>query len=147
MLLFLKFCAVFFLLITSHVRMWKSKKNLTWKSDLFSEWISHFSDYQICPAFWEEAFCLLFVDLSKDLWRNSQELHLLKIRGQKLFWVHWNLFFKLLKHGHFWMKKQSSELPEFFTKTWKISNWIMPSAFICIETYFYQKDQENNGYQ
>ena len=23
----------------------------------------------------------------------------------------------------------------------------MPSVFICIETYFYEKDQENNGYQ
>ena len=23
--------------------------------------------------------------------------------GSKKFWVHWNLFFKLLKHGHFWI--------------------------------------------
>jgi hypothetical protein len=23
--------------------------------------------------------------------------------GSKMFWVHWNLFFKLLKHGHFWI--------------------------------------------
>ena len=25
------------------------------------------------------------------------------MRGQKKFWVHWNLFFKLLKHGRFWI--------------------------------------------
>ena len=23
--------------------------------------------------------------------------------GSKFFWVHWNLFFKLLKHRHFWI--------------------------------------------
>ena len=30
-------------------------------------------------------------------------------------------------------KKQSSELTEISTKTRKISNWVMPSAFICIK--------------
>ena len=27
----------------------------------------------------------------------------LSTEGSKMFWVHWNLFFKLLKHGHFWI--------------------------------------------
>ena len=38
---------------------------------------------------------------------------------------------------------QTAEFTEFSTKTWKISNWVMPSAFICIEKYFY--DQGNIG--
>ena len=36
-------------------------------------------------------------------------------------------------------KKQSSEFTEFSTKTWKISKWVMPSAFIRIEKLFHKK--------
>ena len=36
-------------------------------------------------------------------------------------------------------KKQSSEFTEFSTKIWKLSNWVMPSAFICIEKWFHKK--------
>ena len=42
--------------------------------------------------FWPWAFIILissYQDLSNE--------------GQKLFWVHWNLFFKLREHGHFWI--------------------------------------------
>ena len=44
-------------------------------------------------------------------------------------------------------KKQSSEFTEFSTKTRKISNWVMPSAFICIKKQFHKNNQENIGYQ
>ena len=36
-------------------------------------------------------------------------------------------------------KKQSSEVTEFSTNTWKISNWVMPSAFIWIKNNFIKK--------
>ena len=64
--------------------------------------------------------------------------------GWKIFLSSLELVFKLLKQVFLdkfqilgglsrAQKKQSSEFTEFSTKTWKISNWIMPSAFICIE--------------
>jgi len=59
--------------------------------------------------------------------------------GSIFFLSSLELVFKLLKHRHFWinfrfwLKNQSSEFTEFSTKTWKISNWVMTSAIICIE--------------
>ena len=80
--------------------------------------------------------------LYKGLWIYGQNTQITN------FWVHRNLFFKLLKHGHFWInfrfwlvwielrKKETSEFTEFSTKTWNISNWVIPSAFICIGKLF-----------
>ena len=47
------------------------------------------------------------------------------MRGQKLFWVHWNLFFKLLKHGHFWIKwpKMATIQHLSFTNKNNLKNW------------------------
>ena len=54
------------------------------------------------------------------------------------------LSYKLLKYVHFLVNFRFLLLEaalnfQFSTRVRKISNWVMPSAFICIEKYFHKK--------